>query len=97
MGYRRLAETGADLMQSAQIRIRQIGIALPDVVDRFIHPVTLIFRLSLQNTAAVHVTEQLITGSIKKLLVRQIILQSCYLRKRAFSALGRDLIFSLIT
>jgi hypothetical protein len=44
-----------------------------------------------------HMTEQLVTGSIKQLLVGQITLHSSYWHKHAFSAPGRDLSFSGIT
>jgi hypothetical protein len=72
----RLTEADADLVQTPEIRVRQIGIALPDVIDRLIHPVSLIILCGLEHTAAVHVTEQFVTGTIKKLLVRQITLHS---------------------
>ncbi len=90
----RLAKTDADLVKALEIRIRQIGISLTDVIDRLIHPVALIFSRSLKDTASVHVTEQLIAGSIKKFLFGQIILHLRSCQRRAFSTPGRDLNFS---
>ncbi len=60
VGDRRLAKTTSDLVQTTQIDIRQIGVALPDVVDRLVHPVPLIFFSSLQDPATVHMAEKLI-------------------------------------
>jgi hypothetical protein len=59
-----LAKTNADLVEITEIDIGQIGITLPDVIDRLIHPVALIFFCGLEDTATVNVTEQLVTGSI---------------------------------
>jgi len=73
-----LAETDADRVETAQIRITQIGEPLPDVVDRLVHPVLLIFLFRLENSAAVNVTEQLVTRSVEQLLVRQITLRESY-------------------
>lgn len=93
----RLAKTNADLVKIFQIRIAQIGITLPNVVDGLVHPVLLIFDFRPKNSTAMHMTEQLVTGSIKQLLVGQITLHSSYWHKHAFSAPGRDLSFSGIT
>ncbi|MDE3004978.1 MAG: hypothetical protein OXU39_02670 [Gemmatimonadota bacterium] len=62
---RRLAETDADIMETPEVTIRQIGIALPDVVDRLVHPVLLIFLSSLQDAAAMYMTEQLVTCTLQ--------------------------------
>jgi hypothetical protein len=60
----RLAKTNTDLVKVLQIRIAQIGITLTNVVDGLVHPLLLIFDFRLKNSTAVHVTEQLVTGSI---------------------------------
>ena len=90
-------KTNPDLVKVFQIGIGQVGITLTDVVDGLVHPVLLIFDFRLKNSTAVNVTEQLVTGSIKQLLVGQITLRASYWHKCAFSALGRDLSFSGIT
>lgn len=76
MGDGRPAEPDADLVETAQIRVRQIGIPLPDVVDRLIHPMALVFLRGLQNTAAVDVAEELVPRPIQEFFVRQTILQT---------------------
>jgi hypothetical protein len=93
----RLAETNTDRVKALQIGIAQIGKTLTDVVDSFVHPVLLIIFFRLQNATAVNVTEQLVTSSVHKLIVRQIVLHSTYRCERAFSTPGRDLSFSRIT
>lgn len=72
----RLAKTDADLVKALQVQIRQIGKTLPDVVNRFIDPVALIFLRGLKDPAAVDMTEQFVTGSIKEFLFGQITLRS---------------------
>ena len=62
---RRLAKTDADVMETPEVTIRQIGIAFPDVVDRLVHPVLLIFLSSLQDAATMHVAEQLVTCTLQ--------------------------------
>lgn len=71
----RLAKTDADLVKTLEIRIRQIGIPLTDIVDRFIQPVALIFLCGLEDTAAVDVTEQLVTRSVEEFFFGQTALQ----------------------
>jgi len=92
-----LTKPDSDLVKTLEIHIRQIGVTLTDVVDRFIHPVALIFLSGLEDVAAVHVTEQLVTGSVKEFFFRQMGLQFCGLRASAFGASGRNLKLSPIT
>ncbi len=71
---RRLAKPDSNRVQALQVGIRQIGITLPDVVNRLIHPVALVVFSSLEHSAAVYMAEQLVTRSIQKLLVGQVVL-----------------------
>ena len=70
----RLAKTDPDLVETTEIGIRQIGITLPDIIDRLVHPLPLIILGSLEDATPVNVTEQLVTGPIQELLVGQIAL-----------------------
>jgi hypothetical protein len=57
----RLAETDANLVKTLEVAIREIWIPLADIVDRLVHPLTLIFFSSCEDPAAIDVTEQLVT------------------------------------
>jgi hypothetical protein len=57
--------------QSLEIAVREIGIALPDVVDRLVHPLPLIVLGGLDHAAAVDVAEQLVACAVQELLFGQ--------------------------
>lgn len=61
----RLAESNTNLVKSTQVGVGQVGVTFPDVIDRLVHPVPLIFFFGLEDTAAMYVTEQFITRSIE--------------------------------
>jgi hypothetical protein len=63
-----LAEPDANVVKTLQVLIREIGIPLTDIVDRLVHPLTLITFGSREHSAAVDVTEQLVTCAIEKFL-----------------------------
>jgi hypothetical protein len=60
----RLAKTDSDLVKALEIAVRQVGIPLPDIVDRLVHPLTLIIFGGCEDSAAIDVTEQLVTRPI---------------------------------
>jgi hypothetical protein len=68
---RGLAEADADRVQSPQIAIAQVGIALPDVLDGLVHPLPLVLLGGLEHAAAVDVAEQLVACAVQKLLFGQ--------------------------
>lgn len=62
-------------MEILQIRIRQIGIPLPDIIYCLIQPMALILLGGLKDTATMHVTEQLIASSVEEFIFGQVALR----------------------
>src|SRR4051812_42580587 len=64
------AEASPDPVQLTQVRVREVGVPLADILDRLVHPLLLIFSTRLENSAAIDVAEQLVAGSILQLILR---------------------------
>src|SRR5690606_21893595 len=67
------AEPVSDLVELAQVGVREVGVALAEVLDRLLHPVALILLRRLENATTVDVAEQLVSRSIQKLLFGQVL------------------------
>src|SRR5690606_5456097 len=67
------AEPVSDLVELAQVRVREVGVTLAEVLDRLLHPVALILLRRLENATTVDVAEQLVSRSIQKLLFGQVL------------------------
>jgi len=63
MGDGRLAKTDADSKEFVQFGVREVRVTLPNVFDRFVHPLPLILSVGLEDTAAVDVAEEFIACS----------------------------------
>jgi len=61
---RRLAEPHPDLPETLQVHVVQVGLPLTYIVDRLVHPLTLIVLRSLEDAAPVDVAEQFIARTI---------------------------------
>lgn len=68
--YGWLAETHSHGVKLLKLSGGEIRIALTDVFDRLIHPLRLIVLRSLQDTATVDMTKQLVTSLCNKLVSR---------------------------
>jgi hypothetical protein len=67
MGDSGLTELNSDIVEALEVAVRKIGITLADIVDRLVHPYTLVIFSRREDSAAINVTEQLVTCAIKKL------------------------------
>jgi hypothetical protein len=70
MGNGRLTESHTHGVEVLEIAIRKIGITLCKIIDRFVHPVPLIFLLGLEDPTTIDVTEELVSSSTYSVFVR---------------------------